>query len=249
MASKIEEIIEDLEIYIDECKPSAFSSSKISVNRDEIDAIIHELKTNIPSEIARYRKVINNEKAIIDDANKRAAAIISEAKIETDKLVSEHKIMREAYDQANRVVMAAAADAQNNLDEAYKNANEIRQSAIKYTDELLASVQEIIFNSIATTRRNQDNYLRTMQEYLDTVVENRKQLAPTPTVEQIMNSEPDFSNTGDISANLEAEAASIMAQQTSNLPSPAEKPINKQEPKLEMTNTVIDIPEQFFKKD
>ena len=33
MASRIEEIIEEIEDYIDSCKPSAFSSSKIVVNR------------------------------------------------------------------------------------------------------------------------------------------------------------------------------------------------------------------------
>ena len=37
MASTIEDIIDEIMEYIDSCKPSAFSSSKIIVNRDDID--------------------------------------------------------------------------------------------------------------------------------------------------------------------------------------------------------------------
>ena len=44
-ASKIEDIIDEIENYIDECKPSAFSSSKIIVNRDEIETLLQELRT------------------------------------------------------------------------------------------------------------------------------------------------------------------------------------------------------------
>ena len=44
MASRIEEIIEEIEDYIDSCKPSAFSSSKIVVNRDELEGLLDETK-------------------------------------------------------------------------------------------------------------------------------------------------------------------------------------------------------------
>ena len=48
MASRIEEIIEEIEDYIDSCKPSAFSSSKIVVNRDELEGLLEELRTKTP---------------------------------------------------------------------------------------------------------------------------------------------------------------------------------------------------------
>lgn len=37
MASRIEQIIEEIEEYIDGCKPQTFSSSKIIVNREEME--------------------------------------------------------------------------------------------------------------------------------------------------------------------------------------------------------------------
>ena len=40
MASRIEQIIEEIEEYIDGCKPQTFSSSKIIVNREEMEELI-----------------------------------------------------------------------------------------------------------------------------------------------------------------------------------------------------------------
>ena len=44
MASRIEQIIEEIEEYIDGCKYQALSSSKIIVNKDELEELLNELR-------------------------------------------------------------------------------------------------------------------------------------------------------------------------------------------------------------
>ena len=144
MASAIEDIIDDLEEYIDGCKPALMSSSKILVNRDEIEGLLEELRAKTPEEIRRYQKIISNKEAILADAQSKADAIIAEAQITKNELVSEHQIMQQAYAQANEVVMIATKQAQEILDNATNDANGIRSGAIAYTDELLKSVQDIV---------------------------------------------------------------------------------------------------------
>ena len=97
MSSGIEEIIEEIEEYVDGCKPSAFSPSKIIVNRDELESLLEELRTKTPEEIKRYQKIISNKEAILADAQNKADAIIAQAQIQTNELVSEHQIMQQAY--------------------------------------------------------------------------------------------------------------------------------------------------------
>ena len=59
MASNIEKLIEDMENYIDtQSKPAAFSSSKIVINRDELEQYLQELKETTPDEIRRYQKML-----------------------------------------------------------------------------------------------------------------------------------------------------------------------------------------------
>ena len=57
MASRIEQIIEEIEEYIDGCKPQTFSSSKIIVNREEMEELLNELRIKTPEEIKRYQKI------------------------------------------------------------------------------------------------------------------------------------------------------------------------------------------------
>ena len=53
MASRIEQIIEEIEEYIDGCKYQALSSSKIIVNKDELEELLNELRSKTPEEIKR----------------------------------------------------------------------------------------------------------------------------------------------------------------------------------------------------
>ena len=61
MASRIEQIIEEIEEYIDGRKPQTFSSSKIIVNREEMEELLNELRIKTPEEIKRYQKIISNK--------------------------------------------------------------------------------------------------------------------------------------------------------------------------------------------
>ena len=123
MSSRMEQIIEEIEEYIDNCKYQPLSSTKIVVNKDELEELLTELKMKTPEEIKRYQKIISNKEAILADAQAKADAIIAQAQVQTSELVSEHQIMQQAYAQANEVVMIATKQAQEILDKATNDAN------------------------------------------------------------------------------------------------------------------------------
>ena len=239
MASAIEDIIDELEEYIDSCKPSSiFSDSKITVNRDDIDNLLEELRTKTPEEIRRYQRIISNKEAILADARAKADQIIAEAQITTNELVSEHQIMQQAYAQANEVVMIATKQAQEMLDAATKDANDIRTGAIAYTDQLLKSIQDVLTSSIDTTRSRNEQYLKTMQGYLDVVVANRTELAPETEVPKE-------------SPKPVTQKAPERVQNSTR-----QEPKVEETKKTEVTGTtseeaqaVLNIPESFFNKE
>ena len=123
MSSKIEQIIEEIEEYIDGCKPQTLSKTNIVVNKEEIEELLRELRMKTPEEIRRYQKVLANRDAILADAQAKAEAIIKEANIHTSELVNEHEIMQQAYIQANESMAAAEAEAQSRLDTATRAAH------------------------------------------------------------------------------------------------------------------------------
>lgn len=178
MSSRIEQIIDEIEEYIDSCKPQPFSASKIIVNRDELDDLLAELRRKTPDEIKRYQKIISNKEAILADAQAKADAIIAEAQVHTSELVSEHQIMQQAYAQANEVVLVATNQAQEILDNATNDANNIRMGAIQYTDDILKNLEEIIGHAMETTQARTDNLMKSLQSCYDLVNTNRNELRP-----------------------------------------------------------------------
>ena len=178
MSSKMEQIIEEIEDYIDGCKPSPISRNKILVNREQLEELLSELRTKTPEEVKRYQKIISNKEAILADAQAKADQIIAQAQIQTNELVSEHQIMQQAYAQANEVVMIATKQAQEILDNATNEANSLRVSAMGYADDQLHEIEEVLSNSIETSQARYDSLISSLQGFLDVVTKNRAQLFP-----------------------------------------------------------------------
>ena len=134
MSSRIEQIIEEIEEYIDrDCKFQPLSTTKIIVNKEHLDELLRELRMKTPDEIKRYQKIIANRDAIL-------------------------------------------ADAQEIIDNATRDANEIRIGAIQYTDDLLANAESIIGHTLDSYTTKYDGLINSLQECYDTVRSNRAEL-------------------------------------------------------------------------
>ena len=174
--NKIEQMISDIEAYIDSCKFQAFSNSKIIVDKDRLDDMLAELRLKTPDEVKKYQKIIHNKEAILADAKEQADAILNAAQIQTEELINEHEIMQRAYAQANELIEQATAQAQNILDNATSDANDIRMGAVAYTDEMLAQLQYIIEHSIKDNKEKYTSLINDLESVLEVVNNNRKEL-------------------------------------------------------------------------
>ncbi|MCM1056433.1 MAG: vacuolar family H+-ATPase subunit H [Firmicutes bacterium] len=179
MSSRIEQIIDELEEYVESCKPKFMSNSEIIVNKDEIDELIRELRMKTPDEIKRYQKIISNKEAILNDAREKAEKLINDATVHTNELISEHEIMQQAYAQANVVVSMASQQAQEILDKATIEANELRMYAAQYTEDRLADLENIIVSAINASNANYQNLLGSLNQYKDLIQSNRQAMHPT----------------------------------------------------------------------
>ena len=104
MSSKIEQIITEIEEYIDNCKFQPLSTSKIVVNKDDIDELLAELRLRTPDEIKKYQKIIANKDAILNDAKERSEAMIAEATAHINQLVVNMKLCRKHMMKLTRLL-------------------------------------------------------------------------------------------------------------------------------------------------
>ena len=193
MTSRIEQIIEEIEEYIDGCNYSPLSKKNIVVNKEEIEELLRELRMKTPDEIKRYQKILANKDAILADAQAKADAIVNQANIQLNELISEQEIMKQAYAQANAVVEAATVQAQEILNSAAADANEIRMGAMQYTDSMLANMQSIIQNTMESYNSRYASLINSLNGYYEMIAENRQELAPTlygePVYEEVPQEE------------------------------------------------------------
>lgn len=176
MSNNIEQIINEIEDYIEECKYSPLSTTKILVNKEEIEELLEELKLKTPGEIKKYQRMLANKNSIMEDAKQRAENIIAEATQQASALVNQHEIMQQAYLQGNAYVEQATAQAQKIVDEANAEADEIRMNAIAYTDSLLENIQNTLTYSMENIATRYELYMKSLQKSLEMVVANRNEL-------------------------------------------------------------------------
>lgn len=178
MSSRIEQIIDEIEDYIESCKYQPLSNTKIVVNKDELEDLLSELRRKTPDEIKRYQKIISNKEAILNDAKEKAEALINAATVQTTELINEHEIMQQAYAQANEVVTMATNQAQGILDNATIEANNMKAAAMQYTDDILGNLETIIAHSIDTVSQQFQRTVSSLQDCMNIVKSNRMELHP-----------------------------------------------------------------------
>lgn len=193
MSSRIEQLIDEIEEYIDSCKYQPLSNTKIIVNKEEIDELLRELRMKTPDEIKRYQKIISNKEAILNDARSKAEALINEATVHTNELINEHEIMQQAYAQANEVVTMATHQAQEILDNATIEANNVRTAAMQYTDEMLANLENLIAQTVNMTAAHYESFINNLNGYAEVVRANRAELRPQE-IEDYLDADDENSN-------------------------------------------------------
>ena len=191
MSSRIEQLIDEIEDYIDGCKYQTLSKTNIIVNKEEIDELLRELRMKTPDEIKRYQKIITNKEAILNDARAKAEALIKDATAQTTELINEHEIMQQAYAQANEVVRMATQQAQEILNNAIAEANGVRTSAMQYLDDMLANLESAMTATLATTTEHYESFFNTINGYNETVKANRAELRPAQVEQMLKEAEGD----------------------------------------------------------
>ncbi len=191
MSSRIEQLIDEMEEYIENCKPKFMSNTDIIVNKEEIDELLRELRMKTPDEIKRYQKIISNKEAILQDARDKAEALINEATVHTNELINEHEIMQQAYAQANEVVTMATAQAQEILDNAIMEANAVRSAAVQYMDDMLIHLENVITASTQSATSNYESLVGSLNQYRDIIQSNRRELHPVEDLETVILDDSD----------------------------------------------------------
>lgn len=175
--SRIEQLISEIEEYIDSCKSQALSKSKIIVNKEEMEELLVELRMRIPDEITKYQKIISQQQTILNDARSQSDAMLSEARAQADAMIAQ------ATEQANSMVSQASEEANSMVAQANEqttemiNEHEIMQRAYSHAEEVISqaniqaqAIVDAAVNDANNIRQGSIQYTDDMLRSLQTII-------------------------------------------------------------------------------
>ncbi len=186
--SKIEKLIEDIFDFVENSKSSFANPNKVTLHRDELYDMLDELRMSTPEEIKRYQKIIASKDRILSDAQNNANLIIEQANSRAATLIDESEMVHQANQRAEEIVAAAIDEARKIVATANKDAMQIRTGAITYTNDLLTNAESIIKNAYTNTKSRYDMVFQALQEDLDIIASNKRELEQDMPREMVNNS-------------------------------------------------------------
>lgn len=174
--SRIEELIDDMEAYLEDSKPAAFSSSRVVINKEEFIEMLNELRFQIPEEVSKCQKILNNQSAILDNAKAQAEGLVNEANRLQSQMVDEHEIMRKAYDSADKIIANANEQGQAIVDKAAADAAMMKKSIMKYSDDMMVILQNTIEDMMNSSKGKFESFYNSLNQNYNTICENRDAL-------------------------------------------------------------------------
>lgn len=237
----IEDVMNEIEDFLNSCKTAALSSNKVVVPRDEFDELFGDLKVKIPAEIDRCKKIMRNKEAILMDARKTADGIIAQASEQANQMISETEIMAQANQRAYETVEMARVQANEMLAQAAAESNELRLGSMQYTNDIMMGIRNYVEATMEAERANYENLLQALHN--DYMMANAN-------LEEIQSQIVDF--TGNPNSVVKAPQMKMAANGKTTVPEPKAKSsvvqkvkqaVGVKEEKKEETKPPVNIPD------
>ena len=174
--SRIEQLIDEIEEYVEGCKPAPFSQSKIIVQKEQLYELLTELRLKTPDEIKRYQKIITNRDGILNEAQQRAEDMVTQARQQTAQILDQHEIVQTAYQRAEEIMKQATEEAQRLVTAAQEESNQMHRAALMYTNDLLNEAKQHVEESLRETENKQRMLTSALKNSIQVMRNNQEEL-------------------------------------------------------------------------
>jgi F0F1-type ATP synthase membrane subunit b/b' len=161
--SSIETSLESIDRLLAEAKQMPFTG-KLLIDEEELSRLVEDIRLNMPVEITQAKKIAQERRDILNDAEAQAEGIIAKARQRADVMIEEHQITKEAKlaaddihkearDEAAKIRSDAKTYATEAMDRAERWAVEICRTASAYVDKIIRDTDETLTQSVNDIRK------------------------------------------------------------------------------------------------
>ena len=158
---EIMDLFQELEELIEHAPLKGLARKSISIDKEEILAIINDIKTLMPEEVNQAIWINRERQRIITEAKAEAEQIIEQANQEAQIKAKEGEQFEENLKQqfndiveSSEVVERAKERATEIISRAESYAVEIREGSIEYAEDVISSVEQNLIETLEIVKRN-----------------------------------------------------------------------------------------------
>ncbi|MCI5951721.1 MAG: hypothetical protein MRZ63_05330 [Anaerostipes sp.] len=137
----IQEMIDEIEEFIDDGKLSRLNPGKVVLEKDIIVTMLEDLRRLVPAELERSRNIVLKKESILEEAQAKADRIVQNAIKEASEMVEEHEIVKLATKRGNDIEEKAKQRSDEMLHKAKEDSREIRLGAMEYTRDMMEGLE------------------------------------------------------------------------------------------------------------
>jgi len=129
----IDEILDTIDELLEKSWNLPLTSNRGVVDIDKIQALLSDVRLNLPSEIKQAKNIVADRAEIIASAKREAEVVIRRAEDRARSLIAQEEIVRQAQQKANEIIS-----------QAQQKSKDLRTASQEFSDDLLRQSEETL---------------------------------------------------------------------------------------------------------
>ncbi|MDP4125686.1 MAG: ATPase [Bacillota bacterium] len=163
MESDILGLLNELEEIVDH-GPKIPMTGKVLVDDTVIFELLDRVRAALPEELTNAKWVIKERERILSEAQQEAQKLMERGKSYVDKMAVENEVVKQAQSYGEDIVR-----------QAQSFAREVKIGAVQYADEMLLHVEESLYETLQSLRKNHEELKGLAKEDRDNIRKPEKE--------------------------------------------------------------------------
>ena len=144
MESDIQALLNEVEEIVDHGTKIPMTG-KVLVDDAVIFELLDRVRAALPEEITNAKWVLKERQRILDEAQVEAQKLVERGKTYIDKMALEDEVVKQAQVYGEDIVR-----------QAQTFAREVKTGAVQYADEMLKHVEQSLYETLQSLRKNRE---------------------------------------------------------------------------------------------
>lgn len=140
------QLIQALEDYVLSCHKVPMTT-RVIINEDQFFVLLDKLRDTLPTELHQAQEIVNQKQRILSEAQSKAQDILKQSEAQSKATLEKSNIVKEA---------------KNFVSQAKKEAEMQRYEADKYSEEVLADLEQKVKKALSVVKTGRDNLAQNM---------------------------------------------------------------------------------------